>query len=98
MENKNLKIVYTITERGERSRWNPIGVGYTNRDGSINIKLDAMPVNGTMHLRDWTPRDDAPARDGRDGREGKENREASKGPNGSSRNASKTMDNVPGGF
>ena len=103
MENKSLKIVYTITERGERSYWNKIGIGYVNRDGSINIKLDAVPVNGTMQLRDWTARDDVPAHDGRsDGRyDGRaDNRQESrKGSNGSSRNASsQIIDDIPGGF
>lgn len=59
MENKQLKIVYNITERGDRSYWNRIGVAYENRDGSLNIKLDAIPVNGSMQVRDWTPREDA---------------------------------------
>ena len=57
MESKNLKIVYTITERGDRSFWHRIGVAYVNKDGSLNVKLDAMPVNGTMHVRDWEPSD-----------------------------------------
>jgi len=84
MESKKLKIVYTITERGERSFWNRIGVGYVNRDGSVNIKLDAMPVNGTMQVRDWQDRDDdAPERRG----------------NGASRSAaSQPVDDLPATF
>lgn len=50
-----MKVVYTITERGDRSYWTKIGVAYLNRDGSLNVKLDAVPVNGTMQIRDWTP-------------------------------------------
>jgi len=104
MENKNLKIVYTITERGERHRWNRIGVGYVNRDGSINVKLDAIPVNGTMQLRDWTPRDDMPGQEGkqggevgqsRDGRDGRDSRKRSHGP---SRGGSQSMDSLPVGY
>jgi hypothetical protein len=61
METKQpLKIVYTITERGDRSYWTRIGVAYTNRDGSLNLKLEAVPVNGTMQVREWTPRDEQP--------------------------------------
>ena len=85
METANLKIVYTITERGERSFWNRIGVAYVNKDGSLNIKLDAMPVNGTMHVRDWTPRDEMP--------------EARNRTNGSSRSAgSQAIDELPATF
>ncbi|MBI5532562.1 MAG: hypothetical protein HY898_07595 [Deltaproteobacteria bacterium] len=58
MDSSKMKIVYTITERGERSYWTRIGVAYVNRDGSLNIKLEAVPVNGTMQVRDWTPRED----------------------------------------
>ena len=54
-EESKMKIVYTITERGDRSYWTRIGVAYLNRDGSMNVKLDAVPVNGTMQIRDWTP-------------------------------------------
>jgi hypothetical protein len=47
-------------------------VGFVNRDGSITLKLDAIPVNGTLQVREWESRDDGPrtghARDGaRDG-------------------------------
>jgi hypothetical protein len=58
MDANKMKIVYTITERGEKSYWTRIGVAYVNRDGSLNVKLEAMPVNGTMQVRDWTPRED----------------------------------------
>lgn len=66
MDSSKLKVVYAITERGEKSYWTKIGVAYTNRDNSITIKLDAVPVGGTMQVRDWTPRDEQPAHtDGR---------------------------------
>ncbi len=52
---KNLKSVYTIVDRGGKTFWIRIGVGFTNRDGSLNLKLDAIPVNATLHVRDWEP-------------------------------------------
>jgi hypothetical protein len=30
----------------------------TNRDGSLNLRLDAFPVNGTLQVRDWTPKEE----------------------------------------
>lgn len=55
-EKPKMKIVYTVVERGEgRTFWVRIGVAFTNRDGSINIRLDAVPVNGTMQIRDAEP-------------------------------------------
>ncbi len=59
MDKASLKIVYTITERGERKFWNRIGIASVNRDGSLNVKLDAVPVNGMLHVRDYTPRDES---------------------------------------
>ena len=64
MESSQMKIVYAITERGERSYWTRIGVAYTNRDGSLNIKLDAIPVSGTMQVREWTRREDGLSTEG----------------------------------
>ena len=52
---------YTITTRqnaarGERNFWNRIGTAWENRDGSLNVELFAVPVNGKLQLRE--PRKD----------------------------------------
>ena len=53
---KNMKAVYTVIDRGQgKSIWVRVGVGFTNRDGSLNLKLDAIPVNGTLQVREWEP-------------------------------------------
>ncbi len=53
-----MKILWMITERGERSFWTRIGVGYVNRDGSVNLSLDALPLGSSkLQLRDYTVRD-----------------------------------------
>jgi hypothetical protein len=54
-QTKNMKSVYTVVDRGGKSFWVRIGVGFTNRDGSLNLRLDAIPVNGTIQVRDWEP-------------------------------------------
>jgi hypothetical protein len=53
------KAVYTIVERGtgKPSRWLRIGIAFVNRDGSLNVILDALPVTGTLHIRDFPPRE-----------------------------------------
>ncbi len=57
-QQKNVKAVYTVVERGQgKSFWVRIGVGFTNRDGSLNLRLDAIPVNGTLQVREWEPYD-----------------------------------------
>ena len=53
---KNMKSVYTVIDRGQgKSIWVRVGVGFTNRDGSLNLRLDAIPVNGTLQVRPWEP-------------------------------------------
>jgi hypothetical protein len=55
---RNMKTVFTIIDRGQgRSIWVRIGVGFTNRDGSLNLKLDALPINGSLQVREWEPAD-----------------------------------------
>jgi len=46
--------VYTIVERAKDKKgfWVRIGAAFRNHDGSLNVRLDAMPVNGTMHIRE----------------------------------------------
>lgn len=44
--------VYTIIETGgEKNRWLECGVAFTNRDGSLNLLLNALPVNGRLQVR-----------------------------------------------
>ena len=52
--------VYAINEKdGERGAWwQKIGTAFTNRDGSISIYLDALPL-GTNKLQVREPRDEA---------------------------------------
>ena len=58
MDASKMKTVYTVVERGGKSYWSKMGVGFVNRDGSINIKLDGNPINGTLQVRDYEPRED----------------------------------------
>ena len=53
------KVVYTITERGEKSFWSRIGTAFVNRDGSYNVVLSSLPVDGKLHIRDPKPVADA---------------------------------------
>ena len=56
---KQMKTVYTVVERAPgKSFWTKVGVGFVNHDGSINLRLDAIPISGTLQVRDWEgPRD-----------------------------------------
>ena len=60
------KEVFVVTENKGKSYWNRIGVAFVNRDGSLSVHLDALPVTGKMQIRDPRPRDEqGPRRDSR---------------------------------
>jgi hypothetical protein len=61
MEASKMKIVYVISDRNGRKFWNRIGVAFINSDGSVNVKLEAIPVSGEMQIRDYVPRDESAA-------------------------------------
>ena len=53
----DFKHVYTIIEKEgqDKSHWVRVGVAFVNRDQSLNIRLNALPVNGLLHVRDPYP-------------------------------------------
>ena len=67
MDTNNKKAVYTVIEKvdgeSKRSFWVRVGAAFTNRDGSYTVKLDALPVNGTLQVRDWPTREEWMRRD-----------------------------------
>jgi hypothetical protein len=50
----HLKDVFAIAQGDDqhRARWTKIGIGFVNSDQSLNVVLDAMPINGRLHIRD----------------------------------------------
>ena len=54
MSTIKIKDVYVITDQaeGNKSRWLKIGVAFLNKDSSLNVILDALPVSGKIHIRD----------------------------------------------
>lgn len=61
MENdsKRMQAVYTIIPKAEgKDFWLRIGSSFPNRDGSLTVLLDALPLNGKLQIRDYTPRDE----------------------------------------
>jgi hypothetical protein len=45
--------VFTIIEKEgyDKPIWVKIGACFPNRDGSLNVFLDALPINGRMQIR-----------------------------------------------
>ena len=58
MDQSKLKVCYVITSRGEKKYRNRVGVAFLNNDGSINVKLESLPVAGDFQIRDYVPRDE----------------------------------------
>ena len=45
-------VVYTVIEtKGSKDFWQRVGSAWSNKDGSLNIVLNALPVNGKLHVR-----------------------------------------------
>ena len=42
---------YTTATGEQKTQWTKIGVAFTNKNGSINVVLDAFPVDGKMQLQ-----------------------------------------------
>ncbi len=47
-----MKDVYMIRQGEKTNFWTKIGVAFVNKDGSLNVKLNAIPVDGQLHIRD----------------------------------------------
>jgi hypothetical protein len=62
---RNWKAVYTVVDRAgtEKKFWIRVGTAFVNRDESLTVKLDSLPVNGQLQIRDADPawRKDAPS-------------------------------------
>ena len=57
IERWNMYEVYTIVEGNssnglKKDLWIRIGTAFVNKDGSINIKLNALPLSGKLQLRE----------------------------------------------
>jgi hypothetical protein len=61
-ENGNGRLdAFTIVERAQNANqdaegsdkkyWVKIGSAFVNKDDSLNVYLDAVPINGMLHLR-----------------------------------------------
>lgn len=61
-----MKIAFALTERDGRTFWSRVGVAFTNKDGSLTVQLDSLPVSGRLQIRDDEPREDREASRDRD--------------------------------
>jgi hypothetical protein len=54
------KEVFVIRKEGDKSYWHRCGVGFVNKDGSVNLKLDLFP-NVALQVRDAKERENGEA-------------------------------------
>ena len=56
--NNEHKPVFALTERGEKTFWTRVGIAFENKDRSITLQLDALPVSGRLQIRDNEDREE----------------------------------------
>ena len=56
--NRRKKVLCPIEGKGGKTYWRWFGTAYVNKDNSINLYLDGLPVNGKLHVRDWEDDDE----------------------------------------
>lgn len=59
MDASKVKMAYSISERNGKSYFSKVGIGFVNKDGSWNLKLESFPISGEIHVRDYVPREES---------------------------------------
>jgi hypothetical protein len=65
MENntRRPRAVYAVVPKQEgKDVWLRVGSAFENRDGSVTVLLDAVPIGGKLQIREYQPRDVAAPR------------------------------------
>ena len=63
---KMFKVLIPV-ERDGKTYWVRSGIAFENRDQSLNVKLDVLPTNGRLQIRDFDEEDLRPRDGGRAG-------------------------------
>jgi hypothetical protein len=62
VEERKRLAVFSIRKNRGGSIWVRAGSAFINRDGSLNLYLDVLPLDGTLHVREpGEKREQAPA-------------------------------------
>jgi hypothetical protein len=51
------KVLCPLKRPSGKTHWMRVGTAFDNRDGSINVYLDAYPQNGKLHIREMEESD-----------------------------------------
>lgn len=52
----DFKDVFTVVQNGEKEYWNRIGLAFPNKDGSLTVRLNALPLDGRLQIREPQPK------------------------------------------
>jgi hypothetical protein len=68
MEGKKprFKVLCPVEGKNDKTYWVKMGIGFPNKDGSTNLFLDGLPVNGRLQIREWDDEDDRKPERGQD--------------------------------
>lgn len=58
-----LKVLSPVEGKNGKTFWIRIGNAFTNRDGSMNVYLNAYPTSGKLQIREFDEQDRAPRND-----------------------------------
>ncbi len=62
MAERQIKHLWMVEDSPDgKSRWTKVGVAFANADGSLDIQLAAIPVNGKLKLTDAMATEAKPA-------------------------------------
>ncbi len=51
------RVLCPVSTKDGKTFWVKMGNAYVNKDNSINLYLDGLPINGRLQIREW---DDQP--------------------------------------
>lgn len=49
--------VFAVRDSNGKSHWIRAGTAWRNRDGSLNVFLEVLPLDGKLHIREALPED-----------------------------------------
>ena len=56
-DNKRKKVLCPVERKNGKTFWMHVGSAFENRDGSVNVYLDALPSNNRLQIREQDERD-----------------------------------------
>ncbi len=60
---RRIQAVYAVVSKSDgKDLFLRVGNAFPNRDGSTTVLLDAVPIGGKLHVRDYLPREQQAAR------------------------------------